>query len=188
MYKIEYYKDEKEKDVTYDDALYSSLNNGSVKWENYYAYLQEKYDLCYNVQSVTIDIEDIKEMKFDCFSNGILYKLYLMCKTNQAFDQYKKVVIPNNSIFMEELIYNIFKAEWLINEEIVDSNNYDELLRKRRYFEAMIDASDDVRDTKIQFRNKLFEYFIKTYDNLKENKENSYDTDKILKLEKNKIG
>ena len=183
MYKVEYYKDEKEKDATYDNAFFSSLNNENTKWSNYYSYLKEKYDLCYNVQSVIIDIEDIKNMKYDCFSNGILLELYLMCKNNQVFNNYNQVMIENNSMFNEELIFNIFKADWLINEELI--NQYDSDLKSRKnYFKAILEVSEDNRDIKVQFRNKLYEYFIETYDSLNDVKENIYEENKVLKLDR----
>lgn len=185
MYKVEYCKEDVLKDTTYDNAFYSSLNNENNKWSNYYAYLKDKYDLCYNVESVTIDVDDIKNMKYDCFSNGLLLELYLMCKNNQVFGKYNQIIIENNSKFNEELIFNIFKTDWLINEDLI--NQYDSDLKNRRnYFLAMIEASEDNQDIKIQFRNKLYEYFIKTYDNLNNDKSIVYEEKKVLKLEKNK--
>ena len=39
MYKVNYLQIEK--DPTYDDAYYSSVNNGNTKWEKYYFYLKD---------------------------------------------------------------------------------------------------------------------------------------------------
>ena len=183
MYRIEYC--DKEKDSTYDDAYFTTMDNGNTKWNNYYSYLQEKYDLCFNIKSITIDVEDIKNMKYDCFSNGILLKFYLMCKSKHVFAKYDQVSIPNNSIFTEELIYNILKSDWIINEELVDSDD-DELKRRETYFKALIEVSEDNRDIKIQFRNKLYEYFVRKYEYIKNHGLNPCSDDKILKLEKHK--
>ena len=108
MYRVNYYQEERKKDSTYDDAYYSSLNNGNNKWANYYFYLKEKYDLCHNVDSVVIDISDIKIMKFYTFSNNVLLKLYSLCVKEGIFNEYDSVTIPNSNPFTEELIYNIF--------------------------------------------------------------------------------
>ena len=180
MYRINYC--EKEKDTTYDEAYFTTMNNNNQKWSNYYAYLQEKYDLCYNIESITIDVSDIKCMKYDCYSNGILHKLYLICKNKHALEKYEQITITNDSIFAEELIYNILKTDWLINEELVDTYD-DELKRRIIYFKAMIESSDDSKDIKVQFRNKLFAHFIKEYNRLKDNKEHNYEEKKVLILE-----
>lgn len=183
MYKVNYYSNEKEKDLTYDEAFYSSMDNDNSKWEKYYFYLKEKYDLCYNVFSITIDTEDIKKMQFECFSNDILLKLYLKCVNENLLYKYDQITIPNDSIFNEELIYNIFKTEWLIDERLLE-NNRDELKRRKNYFKAIIDASERREDIKIQFRNKLFKYFIDSYDYLSSHLDEKKDEIKVLKLSK----
>ena len=183
MYRVNYYKEEKKKDTTYDDAFYSSINNDNNKWEKYYFYLKEKYDLCYNVESITIDTEDIEKMQFECFSNDILLKLYLKCANESVFCKYDQVTILNNSLFSEELIYNIFKTEWLIDEQLIKNDN-DELKRRENYFKAMVEASEYRQDIKIQFRNRMFKYFIETYDDIKNNQAKQKDNIKVLKLNK----
>ena len=182
MYKIDYYQDGKEKDLTYDYAYYNSLDNENTKWGNIYTYLKEKYDLCYNVESITIDVSDIKNMKYDCFSNGLLLKLYLMCNKNSIFEKCDQVTILNNCIFTEELIYNILKTDWLINEDLIKEDS-DELGRRKNYFKALIEASEDRQDIKVQFRNKLYSYFIETYDKLKDKDFTKDNVIKILKLD-----
>ena len=184
MYKIEF-RTGIVKDKTYDDAYYSTLNNDDNKWKNYYSLIKEKYDLCYNVLSVTIDTWDIREMQFACFSNNILLKLYLKCKREGVFEKYDKVSILNDNIYNEELIYNILKAEWLIDERLISNNPYELALRKN-YFQAMIEASESVQNIKIQFRNKLFSYFLETYDFIQHNN-NFIDDSKVLKLSKSFI-
>ena len=173
MYRIEY--NDNIKDTTYDDAYYSSLNNNSTKWSNYYTYLKERNDLCYNVESVTIDVNDIEKMKFECFSNDILLKLYLKCKSDGILEKNEVVTILNNNPFNAEVIYNIFKTEWLIDERLLE-NDLEELKRRENYFKAMIEVSEAREDIKIQFRNKLYQYFIDTI--------NRYREEKTLKLNK----
>ena len=181
MYRVNYYSIEKEKDLTYDEAFYSSMDNGNSKWGKYYYYLKEKYDLCYNVHSITIDTEDIEKMQFECFSNDILLKLYLKCVSENILHKYDQIIIPNDSIFNEELIYNIFKTEWLIDERLLE-NNDDELKRRENYFKAIIEVSEKRQDIKIQFRNKLFKYFLEKYDYLKNNHDIKNVESKVLKL------
>lgn len=179
MYRVEY-RDDIEKDSTYDNALYNCLNNNDQKWANYYAYLKEKNDLCYNVCSITIDIEDIKNMKYESFSNGLLLSLYLRCKKDNLLEKADQVTIINNCPFSEELIYNIFKTDWLIDERLIGVYNSD-LPRRKNYFEAMIEASEDRQDVQIQFRNKLFAYFLKTYEKIKNNSETKRDEKELRK-------
>ena len=183
MYRVNYYQEKMEKDLTYDEAFYSAMDNDNSKWEKYYFYLKDKYDLCYNVESITIDIEDIKKMQFECFSNDILLKLYLRCANENILYKYDRITIPNNSLFTEELIYNIFKTEWLIDERLLD-NNRDELNRRNNYFKALVEASEARQDIKIQFRNKLLKYFIETYDYIKNNNVKREGNTKVLKLDK----
>lgn len=183
MYKVNYYQEEKEKDPTYDYAFYNCLNNENKKWDNYYTCLKEKNDLCYNVESIIIDTLDIENMKYDCFSNGILLKLYLICQKHHILKKYEQVAIFNNSVFNEEIIYNIFKTDWLINKELIN-NDKDELLRRKNYFEAVTQFSEDVRDIKVQFRNKLYCYFLTTFERIREGDNRTVSNDKVLKLGK----
>ena len=182
MYRVDYYQEEKKKDSTYDDAFNSAINNGNSKWEKYYTVLKEKYDLCYNIESITIDTEDIKKMQFDCFSNDILLKLYLMCKSKNIIGKYDQLTIPNNSLFSEELIYNILKCDWLIDERLLE-NDRDELERRKNYFKAILEVSETRQDIKIQFRNKLYSYFIEMYEKIKNEKELNH-SDKVLRLDR----
>ena len=124
-------------------------------------------------------------MKYDCFSNGVLLKLYLMCKKNHVLEKYEQVTIPNNSIFAEELIYNILKSDWLINEDVLNKNN-DHLKRIENYFKAIIEVSEDNQDIKIQFRNKLYSYFLETFNKTKHSDGEIVSADKVLKLELDK--
>ena len=181
MYKVEY-DDEKEKDLTYGNAYYTSLNNYDNKWGNYYAILKEKYDMCYNIKSISIDTKDICKMKFECFSNGILLSLYLKSKKDNLIEKYDRITIPNNSIFNEELIFNILKTEWLIDEDLMEED-MDNLKRRENYFKAMVEVSEDNQDIKIQFRNKLFNYFIETYESIKEMTKEERVKEKVLKNE-----
>ena len=182
MYKIDYYKEEREKDSTYDEAYYNSLNNGNNKWGNIYTILKEKYDLCYNIESITIDVDDVEKMRYDCFSNGVLLRLYLLCKKNHFLSTNECITIPNNSIYSEELIYNILKSDWLINEDLVNTNG-EELQKKKNYFEAIIEVSEDCQDIKIQFRNKLYSYFLETYEKILKEEYQRYESGKVLKLD-----
>jgi len=162
MFKVNYYEKEIERDSTYDDAYATACTNNDTKWINYYAYLQEKYDMCYNVESLTIDTADIERMRFDVFSNGILMKLYQECKGKHIIETEEQYTIVNDSKLAEEIIYNIMKAQWLIDERLVDPYN-PELKQRENYFKALLSVSDDTQDVKTQFRNKLLEHFLKSY-------------------------
>ena len=162
MFKVKYYEEERKRDNTYDEAYVEACNNNNTKWMNYYAYLQEKYDLCYNIESITIDTADIDKMKFDVFSNGVLKKLYDECKSHHIIHKEKEFTIHNNGMLAEEIIYNILKAEWLIDERLVDPYN-PELKQRENYFRALLSVSEDSQDIKVQFRNKLIEHFIRSY-------------------------
>ena len=74
---------------------------------------------------------------------------------------YKKN-IHNKGMLAEEIIYNILKAEWLIDERLVDPYN-PELKQRENYFRALLSVSEDSQDIKVQFRNKLIEHFIRSY-------------------------
>ncbi len=170
MFKVNY-DEEIKKDTTIDDAYFNACNNNNQKWINYYSHLKDKYDTCYNVKSITIDSTDVEKMKFDAYSNGVLLKLYLECKVKHLFEIEDEITIINDTPLMEEIIYNIIKADWLIDERLLDPYN-DDLNRRENYFKALLSVSEDAKDLKIQFRNKLYEYFIYCFEKYKEEKSN----------------
>ena len=170
MFKVNYYEEEKEKDTIYDEAYITACQNNNTHWINYYGYLREKYNLTYNVESVTIDMIDIEKMKFDIYSNGILKKLYDECKKNHTLFKEQEFTIMNDGKLAEEIIYNIMKAQWLIDERLVDPYN-PELPGRENYFKALLSVSDDSTDIKTQFRNKLLEHFLRSYHKAKRERE-----------------
>ena len=170
MFKVNYYEEEKVKDLIYDEAYIKACENNNTHWMNYYGYLKDKYDLTYNVESVTIDMVDIEKMKFDIYSNGILKKLFDECKKDHSLFKEHNFTIVNDNKLAEEIIYNIMKAEWLIDERLVDPYN-PELPGRENYFKALLSVSEDSTDIKTQFRNKLLEHFIRSYHKAKRERE-----------------
>ena len=170
MFKVNYSMEPVEYDHTYEEAYIKACDNNNTHWMNYYGYLKDKYDLTYNVESVTIDMVDIEKMKFDIYSNGILKKLFDECKKDHSLFKEHNFTIVNDNKLAEEIIYNIMKAEWLIDERLVDPYN-PELPGRENYFKALLSVSEDSQDIKIQFRNKLLEHFIRSYHKAKRERE-----------------
>ena len=80
-----------------------------------------------NIESITIDVRDIDNMKYiDIIHNGDIYLLLLYVK---CLKYYKRKInlnnhftIENNFIENENIIKSVLNCEWLINEDDVISN------------------------------------------------------------------
>ncbi len=105
MYTIEYYKTKKEKPT--------------IKKP------KDLVDKCWNIKSLTIDIEDIKHIIQD---RGLqhLFSLYARVKRAKFDENINSITILNNNSINLSYIYEIINCEWMVNAN-GDLNNLDML-------------------------------------------------------------
>ena len=167
MYTIEYYKTKrKEPNIKEKEGLAN--------------YEKDSIEKCWNIKSITIDIEDIKHIIYD----EKLYKLYgLYARINRENldNSIRSITILNNNLKNQLCIYEILNCDWMVNQYKILDNL--ETLKIARQLSNRIQEYDS---TSKPFRKKnvevLIDYYISTIMN-KDKKDRSSDT-KTLKLGK----
>ena len=143
MYTIEYYKTKKEK-PTIKEPEYSSDNRRlNYMMRRWYLHQKDLIDKCWNIKSLTIDIEDINHI----IQDKRLFKLYsLYAKVERAkFDKnINSITILNNNSVNLSFIYEIINCEWMVNAD-VDINNLD-VLKLTRHLLELLDRYDKSTD------------------------------------------
>lgn len=183
MYTIEYYKAKKEK-PTIKEPEYSSDN----KRKNYmmrrrYVHQKDLIDKCWNIKSLTIDIEDIKNIiQYRRLQH--LFSLYERVKRANVDESINSITILNNNRINLLYIYEIINCKWLVNAN-GDLNNIDVLKLTRRLL-TLMDRYDREREQKIKRISKdeieLIKYYMNTIIN-KNNYNNNKEADtKTIKL------
>ena len=183
MYTIEYNKTKKEK-PTIKQPEYSSDN----KRRNYmmrrrYLHQKDLINKCWNIKSLTIDIEDIKHIIQDRRLQ-YLFSLYERVKRANFDESINSITILNNNSINLLYIYEIINCEWIVNAND-DLNNLDVLKITRRLL-TLMDRYDREREQKkkriIKDEIELIKYYMDTIIN-KHNYNNNKATDnKTLKL------
>ena len=188
MYSIEYYKTKKEK-PTIKEPEYSS-DNKRINYIMRRRYLHQKdlINKCWNIKSLTIDIEDIKHIIQD---RRLQHLFSLYARVNRAnFDEsINSITILNNNSINLLYIYEIINCEWMVdaNKEL---NNLDVLKTASRLL-ALMEQYDKLNEQRrkrtIKDEIDLIKYYMDTIIN-KYNHNNNKATDtKTLKLGNNFI-
>ena len=102
-------------------------------------------DKCWNVKSLTIDLEDINHILYDK-SLRHLFSLYARVKRLNIDDSISTITILNNNIVNLSYIYEIINCKWMVNanEEL---NNLDVLITAQKLV-TLIDQYDKETDEK----------------------------------------
>ncbi len=125
MYSIEYYKKKRKEPEWFHEEI--RMEN----FETEHDYLEhvnlvKKYIACWNIKSLTIDVEDLRLLHdtlppyFDCYCEYSCDSsdLYDICSCAEKLLKAEIITIPNNDIMMNvELIYHIINTKWLINKD-----------------------------------------------------------------------
>ena len=120
MYTIEYYKTKKEKPII-NEPEYSNDNRRNYMNRKRYLHQKDLIDKCWNIKSLTIDIDDIKHIIYDRKLRK-LYSLYARVQRAKLDDNINSITILNNNSLNLMFIYEIINCEWMINqEEMLDS-------------------------------------------------------------------
>ena len=149
----------------------------------WYLHQKDLIDKCWNIKSLTIDIEDINHIIQDkkLFK---LYSLYAKVERSKFDDNINSITILNNNSVNLMFIYEIINCEWLVNqEEMLDT--LDTLKISRQLYTRMqeyeaTNNSNIKKDIEI-----LIDYYINTIIS-KNIKEQESDV-KTLKLGKHFI-
>ena len=181
MYTIEYYKTKREK-LTIKEPEYLGDNkkiNGMMKRR--YLHQKDLIDRCWNIKSLTIDLEDINHIIQDRKLQRLL-SLYASVKRVNFDDSINAITILNNNSINLSYIYEIINCEWMVNanEEL---NNLDLLNMLRRLF-ILIEKYDKETEPKtkriIKDEIELIKYYVDTINNKYHN--NKINDIKTLKL------
>ncbi len=178
MYKIEYYKTKKEK-PTIKEPEYSSDSKRINNMERRrYLHQKDLIDKCWNIKSLTIDIEDIKHIIHDRKLRK-LYSLYAIVERAKIDENIDSITILNNNSVNLLIIYEIINCEWMINqEEILDS--LDTLKISRQLYNRMQEYEATNNPNIKKDIEILIDYYINTIIN--KNKKEQEPGVKTLKL------
>lgn len=153
MYLIEYCKNEKNTEFK---KLINSKNTSITNQKNLYQ--KNLANVCQNVKSITIDLEDIKMMKF--LDDSILLGLYARF-SNQKRNAF--VTIPNNGQLNCLYIYHILKNEWLIDQENADKISINNIINRIDWLKIEIrNTKDIVQKAKLEKELLLSKYALNT--------------------------
>ncbi len=153
MYLIEYCKNEKNTEFK---KLINSKNTSITNQKKLYQ--KNLANVCQNVKSITIDLEDIKMMKF--LDDSILLGLYARFSNRK---ENTSVTIPNNSQLNCLYIYHILKNEWLIDQENADKISINNIINRIDWLKIEIsNAKDIVQKAKLEKELLLSKYALNT--------------------------
>lgn len=162
MYTIEYYKTKKEKPTIKEP--------------------KDLVDKCWNIKSLTIDIEDIKHIIQDRKLQH-LFSLYARVKRAKFDENINSITILNNNSINLSYIYEIINCEWMVNAN-GDLNSLDVLKLTRRLL-TLMDRYDRATEQTVKRTIKdeieLIKYYMDTIIN-KYNHNNKATDTKTLKL------
>lgn len=183
MYVVNYYKKEREKPII-KEPVYSNNNKTNSLLKRKYFYKKDLIDKCWNIKSLTIDIEDIKHIIYDGNAKHLL-SLYLRVKRANFDEDVKSITILNNNSVNLLYIYEIINCKWMVNynEELNNLN----LLNTVKRLLILIDQYEIVTDIKMKEKIKNEIKLIKYYIDTILNKENNKTEFRTLKLGKSFI-
>ena len=183
MYTIEYYKIKKEKPTIKEPKYSSDSKRINYMKRRRYLHRKDLIDKCWNIKSLTIDIEDIKHIIYDR-KLGKLYSLYARVQIAKFDDNINSITILNNNSLNLMFIYEIINCEWMVNqEEMLDSLNTLKISRQLYNLRQEYETTNNPnikKDIEI-----LIDYYINTIIN--KNKSEQEFGEKTLKLGKHFI-
>lgn len=171
MYSIEYYKSKRTK-PTLEESTYSGDRKKDIPRKRKYLHQKDLIDKCWNIKSITIDLEDIKHIIHD---TKLKYLLGLYARVNRinSDNSINSITILNNNNINLSYIYEILNCEWMVNRE-EEPEKIDALKISRKLCERIKEyerASNPNRKKDIEI---LIDYYMNTiinkYNNKQENK------------------
>ena len=184
MYSIQYYKKKRTK-PTLEIRNFSSDRKSNLMARLRYLHQKDVIDKCWNIKSLTIDIDDIKNVIYD---DRLKHLISLYAKINRLnTNEIESIIILNNSGINMLYIYEIINCDWMIEE---DKAYYSEelLLEKIRELNRLIEKYENSKSqsdkNKLRNRIRLFEYWMNS---LNDKNTSQKSEQKVLKLGKHII-
>lgn len=176
MYTVEYYKYRKEKP---DTRGYGDWNSDII-------------DKTWNIKSLTIDLEDIKNIALDdvfsySYRKKTKYLLNMYASFSRQWHRFgdaKRVKILNTNTKNADYIYSILNCDWMVNKD-ADINNIDVLKVLREYFaytELYNKEPDGIKKNKLKKKVDLLKYHLDTLISLTTEKENEEEIEDVKTL------
>ena len=149
MYSIEYYKTKRKNTewLVMDDPEENQL----LKEE------KTMHSACYKIKSLTIDVEDLFLFDETTSTISCLSVLASWAKSNPDV---KQICIVNNNFYTEEIIYDIIRADWLVNKDNINISE-EQLIDIIKQLNNLVNKIDDINDddkkskSKLQLKNKI---------------------------------
>ena len=163
MYTIEYYKTKKK--PTIKKAKYKSDNqNFNRMIERKYLYQKDIIDKCWNIKSLTIDIEDIEKIIYD---QRLIYlcSLYaIVMKRISSDNSITSITILNNNKLNLSYIYEIINCEWMINaNENINEINIEKIQNRLDYLKNIYEnTTNQKKKIDIEYKIYLITYYLDT--------------------------
>ena len=179
MYTIEYYKTKRKKPEI-KEIEYSGDAKRDYLIRRIYNYQKDRIEKCWNIKSVTIDLEDLKYIKQSRETKYLpgLYRRLIRARYDKNVNA---ITILNNNSVNLSYIYEIVNCKWLVNAD-EDINNLD-ILNIVRDLLILLDqydkAENAVQKQKLRSEIKMIKHYLDTVANKTDNKD---PNTKIIKL------
>ena len=180
MYTIEY--DENIRKPEINESAYT--NNGEMfigAFGKRYNYQKDMDERCFNIKSLTIDLEDISQIIKD-HNTGHLLGLYAMVNNKITDKSINAITILNNSLVGKLIIYSIITCKWMVNSDEKPKNEdiLETLKEIKRLTNLYEKTTDEFRKKHLKDEIELLKYYRDTIatEDVKKQKINA----KILKV------
>ena len=138
----------------------------------YRKYQTPNGNLCRSIESVTIDKRDIEMMRYsEYFELKLAYLMFMLNRRIRGVEK-EEYTISDTSSMKRRVINAILECRWLVNADSIKFNDY--LKDIREMFSQKLNNPDGPvgeNDPPVNEHPMLLNYFIKTYDNLIEKRE-----------------
>lgn len=175
MYTIEYYKTKREKPIIKEPEY--SYDNRLMNIMMYKRYLHQKdlNDKCWNIKSLTIDLEDIKKIIKDRnLRSNHLISLYSRVMSSRFDDSINSITILNNNITNKIYIYEIINCKWMINaNEEISNKEIIIIVRKLLTLLEQYEKATDRNKIIIKDEIDIIKYYLDTIINKSNEKTDS---------------
>ena len=159
MYTIEYYKNQRTKPII-EEPNYPDNPRLKNIMKRRYLHKKDVLDKCFNIKSLTIDLEDINNIIFDK-KVGYLLGLYMRVKKSNISDDINSITILNSNKINESCIYEIINCDWMVNKD--DEINILEVLKMARQLYTLTEEYEKANDLTSKNHIKKKMYLIKYY-------------------------
>jgi hypothetical protein len=124
MYSIKYYKTERDKPKIKEPKNYNYIETKR------FLYQCDLIERCWNIKSLTIDLDDIKHVIYDdkCHNLFGLYARIGQINTSEIHS----ITILNNNLTNLLYIYEIINCDWMINKNMEQNEDEEEAAKTLR--------------------------------------------------------